>query len=177
MTRVLLAVLAAAVIQWIGSVAASGLSDAKVCKATVERGDNYLGINLCTRAINSGELSPENLAIIFNTRGVAFKNKGQYDRAIQDYNTAIRLKPNHVTAFYNRGVAYKQKGQYNRAIQDYDTAIRLKPDYAFAYGNRGSVYEALGQREQALRDFKKQYDLGSHPKWLVDKLKKYGALQ
>ena len=120
-------------------------------------------------------LKPDD-AKAFNNRGIVHGRKGQYDRAIADYDQAIRLKPDDAKAFNNRGNAYNRKGQTDRAIADYDQAIRLKPDYAKAFGNRGLTYENLGRRDQALRDYKKQYELGSRPKWLLDKLKKYGAL-
>ena len=54
--------------------------------------------------------------------------KTMIDRAIEDYDQAIRLNPNFAEAFYNRGVAYDGKGQPDRAIEDYDQAIRLNPN-------------------------------------------------
>ncbi|MEE8223247.1 MAG: tetratricopeptide repeat protein, partial [Alphaproteobacteria bacterium] len=60
------------------------------------------------------------------------QNEGLYDRAIAEYDQAIKLKPDYAKAYYNRGVAYMSKGLYDRAIEDYDTAIRLRPDYAKA---------------------------------------------
>jgi Flp pilus assembly protein TadD len=38
-------------------------------------------------------------AVAFNDRGFAYLNKGEYDRAISDYNEAIRLKPDDAVAF------------------------------------------------------------------------------
>ena len=43
---------------------------------------------------------------------------GQYQRAIEDYNEAIRLKPNNAIAYANRCGAYCGLGQYQRAIED-----------------------------------------------------------
>ncbi len=49
-----------------------------------------------------------------------------YDRAIQDYDQAIRLTtPDLAAAFNNRGVTYSQKRDYDHTIQDFDQAIRL----------------------------------------------------
>jgi len=89
----------------------------------------------------------------FNNRGNAYHDKGDDDRAIQDYNEAIRLKPSDPTAFNNRGVAYKAKGDNDRAIQDFSEAIRLKPDYATAFNNRGSVFGATEDNDRALQDY------------------------
>jgi tetratricopeptide (TPR) repeat protein len=46
-----------------------------------------------------------NLALAFNDRGNAYANKGQYDRAIQDYDQAIKLDPNLALAINNRAAA------------------------------------------------------------------------
>jgi tetratricopeptide (TPR) repeat protein len=72
-------------------------------------------------------------AIAHHNRGLAYKNKGDYDRAIADYNEAIRLDPEYALAYNNRGVAYLLKGDHDRAIADYNEAIRLDPGCAKAY--------------------------------------------
>ncbi len=76
-------------------------------------------------------------------RGLIYARKGEYDRAIQDYDQAIRLNPNDAQAFNNRGNVYVTKGQYDRAIQDYDQAIRLNPKDAKAL-----LYRGIAQFEQ-----------------------------
>ena len=88
-----------------------------------------LKVQLCTRAIQSGQLSEMTRAVTFNNRGEAYYRKGQFDRAIEDYDAAIRLKPNDFIAFNNRGKAYARKGQDNRPIHDKDTPIPHTPNY------------------------------------------------
>jgi len=92
-------------------------------------------------------------AIDYNNRGLTFGNLGQHERAIQDYDAALRLDPNHIQAYSNRGNRYADLGQHERAIQDYDDALRLDPNFAQAYSNRGNHYGSLGQHEQAIEDF------------------------
>ena len=98
------------------------------------------------------QLNPK-LAGAFNNRGVEYKNKGEYDRAIAAYDEAIRLNPNFAVAFANRGAAYDDKGEYDRAIADYDQAIRLKPDLTYAFFNRGNAYGHKGDYDSAFRDY------------------------
>jgi len=112
-------------------------------------------IGICTRLIQSGRYNNTNLAIIFNSRGVSYTKKRQYDRAIRDYGEAIRLKPNYAHAFLNRGNAYYFKRQFDRAIRNYTDAIRRKPNLASAYGGRGLAYELLRQRGKAIADYRK----------------------
>src|SRR5580692_12188206 len=91
--------------------------------ANCNASDPDLRISGCTSLIQSNKETTDKRADAFNKRGIAYKDKGDYDRAIQDYDQAIRLSPKNAAAFDNRGVAYAGKGQYDRAIQDYDQAI------------------------------------------------------
>src|SRR5450759_200174 len=64
----------------------------------------------CTAVIQAGKLKGKRLAFTFSNRGVANYERGEYDRAIQNYGQAIKLNPNHAGAYYNRSLAKKQKG-------------------------------------------------------------------
>src|SRR5512132_1539917 len=86
-----------------------------------------LALEHCTRAIQSGQLSEPSLAVTLNNRGNAYQNKGDYVRAIADYDQAIKLNSDSALIFNNRGSAHQHKGDYERAIQDYEQAIRLDP--------------------------------------------------
>jgi tetratricopeptide (TPR) repeat protein len=106
----------------------------------------------CSASIRSGRERGERLADIFNDRGVAYRLKGDVDRAIQDYSQAIRLNPRSAMIYNNRGVAYDRKGDYDRAIADYDQAIRLRPLHE-AYFNRGNAHLGRGQYDRAIDDY------------------------
>jgi tetratricopeptide (TPR) repeat protein len=63
---------------------------------------------------------------------MAWRVKKEYDKAIADYDEAIRLDPKYAIAFNNRGSAWLIKKEYDKAIADYDEAIRLDPKYVNA---------------------------------------------
>jgi tetratricopeptide (TPR) repeat protein len=69
-----------------------------------------------------------NDAISFASRGFAYANLGEYQKAIEDYDQAITLNPNNAISFGNRGLAYTNLGEYQKAINNYDQAIALDPD-------------------------------------------------
>ncbi|MCH9019105.1 MAG: tetratricopeptide repeat protein [Proteobacteria bacterium] len=98
------------------------------------------------------------------------------DRAIKDYDDAIRLEPDFAMAFSNRGNVYRKKGRFDRAIKEYDKAIHFKPDDAQVFADRGLAYEKKGERSQAMRDFKKAYALGFRHPLLLKKLRESGVL-
>ena len=107
----------------------------------------------CTSLIEAGQESVDNIAIAFSNRGNAYRLKGELDRAIADYDQAIKRDPKSATFLINRGAAYSTKGQYDRAIQDYDEAIKLDRRQAVAFNNRGFANFNLGQHDRAIADY------------------------
>ncbi|MGD8382892.1 MAG: tetratricopeptide repeat protein, partial [Syntrophobacterales bacterium] len=93
-------------------------------------------------------------------RGGTYLIKGQYDKAISDYNKAIELNQRHAEAYNARGGAYLAKGQYDKAISDFSMAIELNRRYAEAYSNRGGAYAlGKGQYDLAIADCTKAIEL------------------
>ena len=107
----------------------------------------------CTAAIQSDKWRGKDLAWAFNNRGYAYAGKGEYDRAIEDYDQAILLNPNYAMAYNNRGYAYNDKGDYDRAIDDFDQAIRLDPNLRLPYYKRGVAYFEKRDYDRAIADF------------------------
>jgi tetratricopeptide (TPR) repeat protein len=89
---------------------------------------------------------------LYNLRGSAYYDKGEYDIAIADFNDALRIGPPGGIVYHNRGNAYRAKGDYAKAIADYDAAIKSDPKEAYSYQNRGASKQALGDLDGALAD-------------------------
>src|SRR5689334_101375 len=53
-------------------------------------------IAACTALIDSGRFSRQNLSILHSNRGIAYGKAGDLDRAVGDFDAAIRITPNHV---------------------------------------------------------------------------------
>jgi tetratricopeptide (TPR) repeat protein len=106
----------------------------------------------CTAVIKAARDKNDKLAEAFNNRGIAYRHKGELDRAIQDYGQAIKLNAKFAAAYANRGVAYDRKGELDRAIQDYDQSIKLKPS-AEAHFNRGNAQLGKSQYAAAIDDY------------------------
>jgi tetratricopeptide (TPR) repeat protein len=111
-------------------------------------------IENCTALIESRQESQSNRAAAYYNRGIAWKDKGDLDRAIADFTEAIRLNPKDAVAYHNRGGAWGIKGDPDRAIADCSEAIRLDPKDALAYKNRGIAREMKHSLKLALADFK-----------------------
>jgi lipoprotein NlpI len=122
--------------------------------AARSRGDFDGAIYYYTQAIASGELAKPYLATVLNGRGVAYDVKGEVEKAIGDFDAAIRLKPDYGEAYINRGLAWVQKRDYDRAIADFTEAAALDRRFAhLAFSNRGIAYGEKRDYQRGIQDF------------------------
>ncbi len=92
-------------------------------------------------------------------RGNEYYEKGDYDKAIENYNMAIILNPSFMEAYFNRGLCYYNKKDYDKAIKNYTKAIELDPNNAVIYNNRGDAYYKLQKYDLAIKDYDRALDL------------------
>ena len=93
------------------------------------------------------ELDPDN-AIVLNSRGLAYSNKGEEERALADFDLAMQKRPNFPAPYNNRGLIYLRRGELQRAYDEINIALSLNTG-----ANRYTNLLNLG-RVQTLR---KQY--------------------
>jgi serine/threonine-protein kinase len=96
-------------------------------------------------------------AKFYNSRGIAFAEKGQYDRAISDFNQAIEINPRYNKAYNNRGIVYRLKEQYDQANSDFNQSIAINPLDAEAYNNLAWLMATA--KAQGFRNGKKAVEL------------------
>ena len=65
-------------------------------------------------------------AMSYSNRGFAYESAGEFDKAVADFNQAIRLWPGFAEAYAGRGIAWVGRGEFDLAIADLDEAIRLE---------------------------------------------------
>src|SRR3954451_20848803 len=107
----------------------------------------------CTSLIDSGRYTRQNLAILHSNRGIAYGKAGDYDRAIADFDAALRINPNHMRAYLNRGNANFSRRDYDRAVADFSQAIRIEPRNVTIVMSRATAFEAKGDFGRAIADY------------------------
>lgn len=131
-------------------------------------GDIYLITNDLLRAASSlteaAKLSTCGLSKVVYAlqKGLIYAGSGNLDKAIEEFDSSIRMRPDFAKAYWARGHAYFEKEDYKRAIADYDTAIKLDPKAPDFYDDRGDARLALGQWEDAIADYKKATVVDPH---------------
>ncbi len=95
---------------------------------------------------------PDNVPLAYNLRGIAFKDRGQFDLALADYDRAISLAPDYDEPYVNRGILRHLMGRSDLGLADFTTALRLHPGYVNALVSRGYVLMESGYLDLARGD-------------------------
>jgi tetratricopeptide (TPR) repeat protein len=86
-------------------------------------------------------------------RGMIWREQWhELDKALTDYNEAIRLDPTRGWLYGNRGNAHSDKHDYDKAIADYTQAIKLDPKEPISYSNRGIAWSNKKDYDKAIAD-------------------------
>lgn len=127
-----------------------------------------IAIHDYTELIQRKPNEPEN----YFHRADAYREKGDYQKALRDYNRAIELRPQDSDAmkravdFADRGRTYYEMGDCDHAIQDYSHSFSIKPD-DLTLGDRANAYCSKGDYTRAFRDYAEAIRLGGSIEGLV----------
>jgi Tfp pilus assembly protein PilF len=99
------------------------------------------------------EMEPEKNANAYNNLGNAYYSKGLADKAIEQYQAALKIRPDFIEMYNNIGNIYYSKGLIDKAIEEYQTALRLKPDYIMVHNNLGLAYQSKGLFDKAIEEY------------------------
>jgi tetratricopeptide (TPR) repeat protein len=85
--------------------------------------------------------------------GESWYEREQYDRAISDYNAALKIDPRYAPAYASRARAWVKKHYRERELADYDMAINLDPQNATYRVARAESWSARGRNMPAMADY------------------------
>jgi tetratricopeptide (TPR) repeat protein len=88
--------------------------------------------------------------VMYNALGSVLRVAGDFDAAIANYLTAIRIKPTCGDAHYYLGWAYQKQGKIKKAEKHYSKATRFWPDCVAAYNNLADVLYRQGKIDEAV---------------------------
>ena len=92
--------------------------------------------------------------ILYNIQGTVNETLQMYEKAIDSYKQAIKIKPNCADTYFNLGNAFNSAGDLDAAIDSYKKAIRFKPDDADAFCNMGNAFQSRGDLDAAIENYK-----------------------
>jgi len=93
-------------------------------------------------------------------KGNVYVELKDYEKALKEYNKAIKLFPNDPECLLYRGYMYLHNTkEYEKAIADFSQCIEIDSAYRPAYSRSGDAYLELENYDKALADFTKAIDL------------------
>ncbi len=85
--------------------------------------------------------------------------RGDTDKAIETYLSAIDEYPDFIHGYFKLGVAYGKVGEPQKEGESYLKAIQIEPGYKQAYYNLGALMLSVGDHRQAIQAFEKSLRL------------------
>lgn len=158
--------------------------DEECYKATLEeKGDR--AIDICGRILARGRVKDRDLARTLNNRGLGYVTNKDLDKAMADFDAAVRADPTYPFVYDNRGDVWRLRKQFDRAIVEYNEALRRDPEFLSAYVNRGMAFEEMGNKLSAKADYEAVLKMPNHgrpiDKWAREmaeiQLKKLGKVE
>ena len=96
------------------------------------------------------ELVPYHMAHV--KLGTSLGYLGNYDKALEHFNKALKIQPTYAPAYYDMGLIYqKRKKMVKEAQSCYENALRINPEHYPSYINLGTLLADTGRVEEAIK--------------------------
>ena len=85
----------------------------------------------------------EKQQIIFRTwcrKGKILANNGKYSEAINCYNRALQIRPDHADMWYEKGLALYHMNQYDDALKSFSDSLRINSKDSDAWYAMGTTF-------------------------------------
>jgi tetratricopeptide (TPR) repeat protein len=98
--------------------------------------------------ISAYQARPDDFANHTNL-GNYYMERGELDKSIASFETALRLRPDSVGTLVNASIAYGRAGRTAEAVAVLDRALKESPDNAPANFNKGLLLAEAGRKTEA----------------------------
>jgi tetratricopeptide (TPR) repeat protein len=119
-------------------------------------------IQACTESLDNDIFEGNARFFLFASRAAGYFAQGDTQRALDDYNQAVKLAPRNAYVHYNRGIFYAAQSDGDAALRDFDAAIEINSRFVAALRQRARVYYARGNLSDASADYSRA--VGLEPK-------------
>lgn len=122
----------------------------------------YLALGILDKAERVSKESirtnPKNIRA-YNTLGMIYHQKKDFNQEIQSYQNALKLNPNNQPKdilriiYENLGLAYNSMQNYDLAQEAFNQALKINPQQADSNLNLGQIYLQKGEIKLAIGEF------------------------
>jgi tetratricopeptide (TPR) repeat protein len=108
------------------------------CRASaIQNEDLAVGLADCNKALRIADKKNPNYGHLLENRGLLELRQANNDKAIADFDAALKTMPKSATALYGRGVAKVRKNKTAEGEADMAEAVRIAPHIAAPFSARG----------------------------------------
>jgi len=113
------------------------------------------GLRLCEQTLRiSSKLFP-----VYVTKGKIYREDGQYDLAVREFQKAIDKNPAYYSAYLEIAFSYQDSNKLYKAEEMYKKAMSLRPGYWKGYAFLGYFYHRTGRLNEAEEMYLKAVEL------------------
>jgi tetratricopeptide (TPR) repeat protein len=108
------------------------------CRASaIENKDLAGGLADCNKALSIADKKNPSYGHLFENRGLLELRQANYEKAIADFDAALKTMPKNAYVLYGRGVAKIRKNKTAEGEADIAEAVKIAPNVAAGFSARG----------------------------------------
>jgi len=107
-------------------------------------------VTFYTRAIES---NPNSALACYNRGEITVMHDKEYQLGIEDFDQALKIKPDYAKAFVSRGICKEFLGDTVGALKDCEAGEKADPGLAMAHKNIAILKNQTGHKEEALKEW------------------------
>jgi serine/threonine protein kinase len=126
--------------------------NSNIAMSLLELGKNQEALRYYDRLLGqmADNLDPNNVARVFNNRGNCHSNLGDNEKALTNYELALKIDADYDFPWFNSAGIYKRRGDFKKALKYVEESIRINPDYPPAHSQRADILFFLGNLREAI---------------------------
>jgi tetratricopeptide (TPR) repeat protein len=125
------------------------------------RGNNYLNSGELNKAEHEFKmaLKAQPNEASHTSLGYVYQKQKRYEAAMDQYDKALQLKPQHIGALNNLAVVYYEIGNMDKALGIIQNVLKINPESVDGLLNIGTFLKQKGNRNDAAKYFRKGIEL------------------
>ena len=126
--------------------------NSNIAMSLLQLGKNHEALEYYDRLLGqmADNLDPNNVAKVFNNRGNCHSNLRDNEKALTNYELALKIDDDYDFPWFNSAGIYKERGDYKKALKYIEEAIRINPDYPPSHSQRADILFHMGNIREAI---------------------------